>query len=224
MYRIIANTKDMPEEEWLALRRKGIGGSDAGAVCGVDPYASAMTVYRDKVGTAGSREENEAMRQGHDLEDYVARWFMEASGLKVRRSHAMYQSVENPFMLADVDRLVIGEDAGLECKTAGAWGARRWKDGDIPLHYIMQCMHYMAVTGKRAWYIAAVILGREFVYRKILWDDDIIGRMVAIERDFWERHVIPQADAAAGRVRSLRRGLKAVFRDSRRRKRGAFRF
>ena len=70
-------------------------------------------------------------------------------------------------MIADVDRLVVGEDAGLECKTASACNADKWKDGDIPLHYVMQCCHYMAVTGKRIWYIAAVILGREFVCRRL---------------------------------------------------------
>ena len=51
-------------------------------------------------------------------------------------------------MIADVDRLVAGEDAGLECKTASAYNTDKWKDGNIPLHYIMQCYHYMAVTGK----------------------------------------------------------------------------
>ena len=105
------------------------------------------------------------------MEQYVAERFMEATSLKVRRSNYMYRSTAHSFMIADVDRLVIGEDSGLECKTASAYNADKWKDGEIPLHYIMQCYHYMAVTGKRTWYIAAIILGREFVYRKLEWDD-----------------------------------------------------
>ena len=96
----------MSNEEWLTLRKTGIGGSDAGSICGVNPFGSPMEL------------DNEAVRQGHDLEDYVAQRFMEKTGLKVRRSNFMYRSVEHPFMIADVDRLVIGEDAGLECKTA----------------------------------------------------------------------------------------------------------
>ena len=114
---------------------------------------------------------------------------MEATGLKVRRSNYMYRSVEHPFMIADVDRLVVGEDAGLECKTASAYNADKWKDGKIPLHYAMQCYHYMAVTGRRAWYLAAVILGKEFVYHKLEWDDDVVRRLVEAEKDFWENHV-----------------------------------
>ncbi len=176
---------------WLRLRKSGIGGSDAGAICGVNPYSSAMKVFQDKTGEAVEEEDSEAIRIGHDLEDYVAQRFMEATGLKVRKSNFMYRSVERPFMIADVDRLVVGEDAGLECKTASAYNADKWADGNIPLHYVLQCYHYMAVTGKRTWYIAAVILGREFTYRRLEWDDELIGRLIGIEDDFWNNHVAP---------------------------------
>lgn len=172
------------------LRKTGIGGSDAGSICGVNPYSSAIKVFKDKVSGEIGEENNEAIRIGHDLEDYVAKRFTEASGLKVRKSNYMYRSVEHPFMIADVDRLVVGEDAGLECKTASAYNADKWKDGDIPLHYVMQCYHYMLVTGKRTWYIAAVILGKEFTYRKLEWDDELISRLVAVEKDFWQNHVM----------------------------------
>lgn len=178
-------------EDWLRLRKTGIGGSDAGAICGVNPYSSAMKVFRDKTDGEVEEQDSEAIRIGHDLEEYVARRFTEATGLKVRRSNYMYRSVEHPFMIADVDRLVVGGDAGLECKTASAYNADKWADGDIPLHYVMQCYHYMAVTGKRTWYIAAVILGREFTYRKLEWDDELVSRLTEIERDFWDNHVVP---------------------------------
>lgn len=183
-------TGKMDRREWLTLRKSGLGGSDAGAVCGLNPYSSPMNVYRDKTcETVEDKEDKEAVRQGHDLEDYVAQRFMEATGLKVRRSNYMYRSIAHPFMIADIDRVVSGEDAGLECKTVNAYGEDKWKDGKIPLHYVMQCFHYMAVTGKRAWYIAAVVLGRDFICRKIEWDDELIGRLIRTEQDFWEEHV-----------------------------------
>ena len=156
-------TAEMSREEWLKLRKTGLGGSDAGTVCGLNPYSSRMDLFYDKTGGETEEQENEAMRQGRDLEDYVARRFMEATGLKVRRSNYMYRNTEYPFMVADVDRFIVGEDAGLECKTASAYNADKWKDGEIPLHYALQCYHYMAVTGRRAWYIAAAVLGKEFV-------------------------------------------------------------
>lgn len=183
-------TGNMTQKEWLQLRKTGIGGSDAGAVCGLHPYSSAMKVFRDKTSEIVEETDSEAVRIGHDLEEYVAKRFMEATGLKVRRFNYMYRSKEHPFMIADVDRLVIGEDAGLECKTASAYSADKWADGNIPLHYMMQCYHYMAVTGKRVWYIAAVILGREFTYRKLVWDEAVISNLTAIEEDFWQNHVL----------------------------------
>lgn len=178
-------------EGWLRLRKSGIGGSDAGAICGVNPYSSAMTVFNAKTSEEIEELDNEAVRIGHDLEDYVAQRFMEATGLKVRKSNFMYRSRRHPFMIADVDRLVVGQDAGLECKTASAYNADRWAEGNIPLHYVMQCYHYMAVTGKRTWYIAAIILGREFTYRKLEWDDELINSLIGIEEAFWNDHVVP---------------------------------
>ena len=177
--------------DWLRLRKSGIGGSDVGAICGVNPYSSAMKVFKDKTSEEIEEQDNEAIRIGHDLEDYVAQRFTGASGLKVRKSNFMYRSKEHPFMIADVDRLVVGEDAGLECKTASAYNADKWADGNIPLHYVMQGYHYMAVTGKRTWYIAAVILGREFTYRKLEWDDELVRRLIAVEENFWNHHVVP---------------------------------
>ena len=103
-------------------------------------------------------------------------------------------------MLANVDRLIVGQDAGLECKTASAFSADKWKDGKIPPHYLVQCLHYMAVTGKRTWYLAVVILGREFKYHKITWNEEVIRKLVAVEEIFWTRNVlsriIPEPDGS----------------------------
>ncbi|MCI9080086.1 MAG: endonuclease [Lachnospiraceae bacterium] len=183
-------TAGISREEWLKLRKTGIGGSDAGAVCRLDPYRSITGVFKDK--TCGSTEtkDNESMRQGRDLEDYVAARFSEATGLKTRRSNFMYRSLEYPYMVADVDRLVTGMDAGLECKTASAYSADKWKNGNIPLHYLVQCYHYMAVTGKKVWYIAAVILGKDFVYHRLEWDDALISQLRETEGRFWHENII----------------------------------
>lgn len=136
--------------------------------------------------------DNEAMRQGRELEEYVARRFCEASGKKVRRANAMYYDEKNPFMLADVDRMIVGENAGLECKTASPFMADHWKDGNIPVSYQIQCYHYMAVCNADAWYIAVLIYGKEFKYHRIDRDDDIIANLIQIEKEFWNNHIIPK--------------------------------
>ena len=195
MCMVIAKTKDMDRKDWLMLRKNGIGGSDAGAVCGLNPYVSPLEVYFSKTceGVDEGAPDNEAMREGRDLEDYVARRFMEASGLKVRRANVMYASREHPFMIADVDRLVTGREngiTGLECKTASPYSAEKWKDGKIPAHYIMQCYHYMAVLDAQSWYIAVMVYGREFKYIKLERDEEIIQQLIRIEENFWKRNVM----------------------------------
>ena len=212
------SVKDLSKAEWLRLRKEGIGGSDAGAVCGMNPYRSAMDVFCDKVSAEVEETDNEAMRQGRDLEDYVARRFMEATGLKVRRSNVMYRNREYPFMSADVDRLVVGERAGLECKTASAYSADKWKDGRIPAHYEIQCHQYMAETGLDAWYLAVVILGRGFQYIKIERDEELIRNLVQIETDFWNDHVLagvmPEPDGSRACEEILRQYYPAANRET----------
>lgn len=188
----IAATKDLLHEQWLQLRKQGIGGSDAGAVCGVNPYRSAFNVYYDKVSVDRTKaEDNERMRQGRDLEDYCARRFSEATGLKVHRTNYLYRHDTCDFMIADLDRVIVGENAGLECKTTSAWNADKWKSMDtIPDHYLLQCQHYMAVMGYDYMYLACVILGIDFVYYRIDRNDELIANLIKIERDFWENNVL----------------------------------
>ena len=189
MKRLIS-TVDLPREEWLKVRRTGLTGTDIGAITGMNPYSSAFQVYHDKLSEETEDYDNEAMRQGRDLEEYVARRFTEETGLKVRKANAVYQNEEYPFMLADFDRLVVGQKAGLECKTVSAYSADKWSDGRIPLHYQMQVQHYLAVSGFDTWYIAALIMGREFVIRKIERDEELIRNLIIIEKRFWEENVV----------------------------------
>lgn len=196
----LVSTLGLDREAWLKWRKKGVGGSDAGAVCGMNPYSSPMKVYYDKTTEEISDYDNEAMRQGRDMEEYVARRFCEETGLKVRRANAIYYDEERPYMLADADRLVVGEKAGLECKTVSPYNAEKWKDGKIPFHYQLQCYHYMSVFGMDTWYIAALVFGKDFIIQKLTWDEGIISHLRCIEKDFWENHVekgiLPQPDGS----------------------------
>ena len=196
----LVSTLNLDKKEWLKYRKKGIGGSDAGAVCGLNPYRTAMQVYNDKTSDTIEEIDNEAMRQGREFEDYVARRFTEATGKKVRRANAMFCHESYPFMLADVDRMVVGENAGLECKTASPFMAEHWKDGKIPLSYQIQCYHYMTVCNADAWYIAVLIYGRDFKYYRLERDESMLADLVRIEQDFWENHVqkriLPEPDGS----------------------------
>lgn len=186
----LVSTLKLDKKEWLRYRKQGIGGSDAGAVCGLNPYRTALQVYQDKITEETEEIDNEAMRQGREFEDYVARRFTEATGKKVRRANAMFYDEEHPFMLADADRMVVGENAGLECKTASPYMAEKWEDGKIPLSYQIQCYHYMSVCKAKAWYIAVLIYGRDFKYYRLERDEEMLANLIQIEEDFWKHHVL----------------------------------
>lgn len=175
-------------EEWLKDRQKGIGGSDVGAVLGLNKYKSPYTLWAEKTGLLHTEEiDNESMRIGRDLEDYVARRFMEATGHEVVTSPYSFQSKEHPFMLANVDRLLTDEPCGLECKTTSALTRYDFENGDIPPSYYCQCMHYMAVTGLKKWYIAILVMGKGFYWFEIKHDEEEIKALIEAEEDFWNK-------------------------------------
>ena len=196
----LVSTLNLGKKEWLKYRKGGIGGSDAGAICGLNPYRTAIQVYTDKRTDEIEEFDNEAMREGRDLEEYVARRFMEETGKKVRRANAMFYDEEKPFMLADVDRMIVGENAGLECKTASPFSADKWEDDKIPLSYQIQCYHYMSVMNADRWYVAVLIYGTEFKVYCLERDEEMIQNLVHIEVDFWNNHVqagvIPAPDGS----------------------------
>lgn len=212
-YDTIADTRTLTHDEWLALRRTGIGGSDAGAIMGVSPYKGAFTVWADKQGKLPPLEDNEAMRQGRDLEDYVARRFAEASGLRVRHEYSMLRSVEHPCMLADIDRRIIGERAGLECKTSRDITMTRYRNGEYPMEYYCQCLHYLAVTGWDCWYLAVLVYGTDLLIYKICRDEvmDDIEALIKAEEAFWDSQVVLDQPPAPDALDSTAAALGSVY-------------
>ena len=212
-YHTIADTRTLTHDEWLDLRRTGIGGSDAGAIMGVSPYKGAFSVWADKMGKLPPIEDNEAMRQGRDLEDYVARRFAEASGLRVRHEYSMLRSVEHPCMLADIDRRIIGERAGLECKTSRDITMARYRNGEYPMEYYCQCLHYLAVTGWDCWYLAVLVYGTDLLIYKICRDEvmDDIEALIKAEEAFWDSHVVLDQPPAPDALDSTAAALGSVY-------------
>ena len=188
--RVFADTKDMSREEWLESRKKGIGGSDASSIMGLNPYSSPLKVYLDKIGKGEDKVTTEAMRQGTDLEQYVAERFCEETGLQVRRCNQILQHPKYDWMLANVDRLIVGHNAGLECKTTSPYSKFKFDEGEINPHYYWQSVHYMAVTGADTWYVAVLVLGKAFHVFEIRRDEAAIRQLIDAEKVFWEEHVL----------------------------------
>ena len=200
------STVGMSHDEWLEHRRKSIGGSDASAILGMNTYCSPYTVWADKLGKLPPNEDNEAMRLGRDLEDYVAKRFTEETGKKVRRENNIIINPDYPFAHANVDRMIVGEDAGLECKTTSVMNLKRFKDGEYPENYYCQCVHYLMVTGATKWYLGVLILGVGFKVFVIERDEEEIAALAKSEEAFWEyvkNNTPPETDGSESTSETL---------------------
>lgn len=156
--KVLVSTENLTEQEWLAYRRRGIGGSDVAAIFGISPFRTARDLYDDKLNIASAADDAGnwvALEMGHLLEPLVARIFAKKTGLEVFQIKKMFQHPQYPFMLADVDyfvRLPNGKIAILEIKTTN-YNAKDhwWKDGEecVPVYYETQGRHYMTVMDIR---------------------------------------------------------------------------
>jgi putative phage-type endonuclease len=202
----LVKTNHLHRDEWLKIRKGGIGSSDAGAAVGLHPYKSPLELWMEKTGRDGGlpktdpNDETSPMYWGTLLESIVASHYTKRTGRKVRRINAVLQHPTEPWMLANIDREVIGaaDVQILECKTAGMNGARLWKEG-VPEYVQLQVMHQLAVTGKQAADVAVLICGQELQIHRIDRDEAMIARLVQLERQFWsyvERDEAPPADGS----------------------------
>ena len=208
MYRnlIKISTVDMSREDWLAERKKSLGGSDVAAVIGLNDYSSPYAVYADKLGLLPEKEDTEAMRIGRDLEDYVAKRFCEKTGKKVRRENAIIRNPHMPYLHANVDRVVIGENAVLECKTVSALSLKQFKNGEYPARFYAQCCAYMLVCGFDKAYLAVLVMGKEFLIFEIERDEDELNALSLACKDFWrcvESRTPPVADGHPATANAL---------------------
>src|SRR5690606_34747146 len=183
-------TIDMSREEWLRERKKGIGGSDASVILGFNPWKSPFELYIEKTSDVIEEIDNEAIYWGNTLEDIVAEEFTRRTGKKVRRRNQIFKHKEYDWMIANIDRDVVGERALLECKTTSAFNLDAWEGDEIPPAYMCQLQHYMAVLDYEKAYIAVLIGGQKFVWKEIKRDDEIIELMIEHEKNFWENHVL----------------------------------
>jgi putative phage-type endonuclease len=197
---MITKKSTATHEEWKALRHKYIGGSDAAAVVGMNAWVSPYALWAEKTGRLPGFEGNLATEVGTYLEEFVAQKFAQETGKKVRKCNQSWFNDQYPWAIANIDREIVGEDAGLEIKTTSEMNTQKFKGGEYPANYYVQCMHYLAVTGKKRWYLAVLIGNREFKWFTIERDEDEINALMDAEKKFKQlvdSNTPPQADGAS---------------------------
>lgn len=187
---VAKSTLEMTHQEWLEDRRKGIGGSDVATVLGLNKYKSVYQLWLEKTGQVEvTSAQSEAAYWGNTLEEVVAEEFSKRTGKKVRKRNQVFEHPKYPFLRANIDRDVVGENAVLECKTANQYLANEWDDDEIPIQYICQVQHYMNVLNLDYVYIAVLIGGQKFVWKKMERDQELIDMITEKLVEFWTENV-----------------------------------
>ena len=197
---VLVDTAGLPEEEWLEYRRQGIGGSDAAAILGLSPFATARDLYYDKLKLVGYEDRKSnwvAKKVGHLLEDLVAEIFHVKTGYRIYQVKKMFYHPQHPFMLADVDYFIDlpnGKTAILEIKTTHYQAKDHWwRDGEevVPVNYEVQGRHYMCVMNVDEVYFCCLYGNSEddVIIRHITRNMAYETELIALEEDFWEGHI-----------------------------------
>lgn len=182
------------ESDWHELRKKGIGGSDIGAILGVNKYKSAIDVYLDKVENIKTDLSNNNLVQwGIKLENVIREEFENRNNENYEVYIVPY-SVKYNQLIANVDGIVKNKKTGkygvLEIKTANQYTINDWKKGLVPHSYYAQVMHYLAVTGLDYGIIVVLIGGNEYKEFYIERNEEEIEMIKLVAKEFWEEHII----------------------------------
>jgi putative phage-type endonuclease len=215
----LVKTQDLSRDEWLTVRKQGIGSSDAAAAVGLNPYQSALELWMIKTGRDAGlpkidpTDDTTPMYWGTMLEHIVAAHYVKRTGRRVRRINAVLQHPDQDkrWMLANIDREVTGdpEVSILECKTAGINGARLWLDG-VPEYVQLQVQHQLAVTGKQAADVAVLLGGQDLRIHRVERDHQLIAHLVELERQFWQ-YVVTDTPPPADGSESADQALRALY-------------
>lgn len=208
----LVDTRTLDRQQWLSVRQGGIGSSDAAAAVGLCPYKSQLELWMEKTGRTPVEDASPGMDDprywGTLLEPYVAVAYSQQTDRKVRKVNAVLQHPTFPYMLANIDREVVGcpEVQILECKTAGEWGSKLWREG-VPEYVQLQVQHQLAVTNQQAADVAVLLCGQRLEIHRIERDEEVIARLMVLEARFWQyvtTDTEPPADGSESAGSALR--------------------
>lgn len=179
-------------DEWLSIRRGGIGSSEVATILGVNQYDTPYRLWLRKRGEEQPEEENFLMKAGHYLEPAVAQFFADETGAVIQKNSAgdfIVRDTENPFMQVSPDRYFRiggGDKRILECKTT----QRSVDEDDIPRYWYLQTIYQLGVNRIEKGAIAWLTQGREFGYKCIDFDPELFAFIKEKVCEFWRRNII----------------------------------
>lgn len=175
-------------------RTKFLGGSDIAAVLGLSRYKTPLGVWAEKTGAIVQEEGVKPirMRLGTRMEEVIAELWMEETGKTLNRVTERRVHPKYPHFRAQIDRIVIGEDATWEGKNTNWRLKKDWGEGEAPQEAICQAMWGLAVTGKKYSYVVGLIDNQELRTVKVDRDPVMIAEMLKRANAFWDNFVVPK--------------------------------
>lgn len=198
-----------------------IGGSEAAAACGLDPFKSPVRLWLEKTGQIEPSEAGEAAKWGTILQPIIAAEVERGGYAVLPAPDDALQHEDYPFMSGHPDGYCtwdLVDDAHheydaptrgvLEIKTAGIRMAQLWNDDATPPQYVLQAMHYLVLTGLDWALVACLIGGQRLEVRRLERDEHLIALMLELEAQFWQ-HVTegtaPPPDGSKATDEALKR-------------------
>jgi putative phage-type endonuclease len=180
------------KQEWLRERKNYLGGSDLGAIAGLNPYRTALDVYLDKTSDDIACETSPAMRWGTLLEDTIAKEYAEVTGQTIEIEPNTIYHPSMKFLGANIDRWVGDKEYVLECKTAGFTRGKEWGEegtDQIPESYLVQVAYYAAICAVPKVDIAVLIGGQDFRIYTYERTKELEDKLIKIACNFWDNHI-----------------------------------
>lgn len=203
-------------EAWIEQRRTGIGGSDAAAVLGTNPWKSRMELWAEKTGLVEPPDlsNNEAIEFGLRLEGIVLETLADRTGRRIERwpQTEIVRHQKHAWMICTPDAFQWDEQRGsrgiVQAKTTSAFQRKSWDSDEPPLHYQIQIQHEMAVTGCRWGTLCCLVGGQHFAWFDVSRNDRFIEALIRQEREFWrlvEAETPPEPDGTDSCASTLAR-------------------
>lgn len=194
------------EEDWLDLRTKGIGGSDIGAIMGLNKYATPLSIYKQKVeGYREDMSDNPYIKKGKDLEDLILTNYVKPKFLKegyvVHKPNFMIINSDFSFIRANVDGIghsIVHKSSEsniiIEIKWVSEYAEVNWNGSEycgVPASYYAQVQLYMAVTGAKMAYVCALFdKDWEVKYYPVPRNEMFILKLLGAAKKFYNLHML----------------------------------
>ena len=199
----------LTRDQWLAERRKHITATDIGAICGLNPWQSKLSVWLEKTGRSEPLQDNLAMWCGRSLQATVLNRYEIETSVEVRHCADTEIVVSREFPLASAtpdgegkaDKRVVEAKAILGRSSSLKWGEPGTENA-VPDMYYVQCVWQGMVLEQDAVDLAALLVGPNFKIYPIVRgrDLDFEAQLREEAERFWRDYVVndrqPPIDAS----------------------------